>query len=1199
MANNKSTIKTIPLDMKLNMNKNRTIVSPTFDMVNKNNSPVYGNTITNLHASTIGTGNSLWDRNGERYYVEDGKLKSTNKSWQELDLSDKYFFEKTKLNLDDIDGIAVQEVRVDDLPEDAKETTEYFYVAYKKSRGKVDLYLGDSEDTLEYATTIEPLEGRNITAVRLIPFNTDPNDKITPSVPSSLITYTAWNACGVYLIQEKTMLNEADDYKTNASFASFGFFDIVNKTFSYEFSHPLAMSGIPTGSNPYERVFTNIAADKTGSEAEETLQTNGNNWQIIVASIDFRDDLYSPSKQTYASTLGVTTEPYVSLGVTVLKKRYRGENLTTDFFYDNNLYSCVSWVNPLLTSIDPYVRAGWNVYAFDNSTFDENNVVTTRVTVSSNVVYFNLGVGYRKSSLLTTSASAQDVLTAYSDSNKNNLTITNETTNQTDNVLGIFVDDTNLVISVKPVSYDNSTNRKCVTSKVNNYGIGLSLYRVPTTAITDPTLCYRGTLIPATWEEAQTYEQDYEGAFYNHTDVYGIPNNIVGWALTTNQRYVRVLGYGRMTSSDQTGVNNTGSILYETTQPNTIFTSVGLQSTKTVPTTAGAWATWSTSAATDSSYVCYNSQGSSTQISNTNWRLLFNYKEGYISGISYGAKESLGKLVTEWDSIDDGFYVYADKDKVIYKNTKNNKVYKIERKAFSSISENEWIEKFNFVDERYIIGNVDVEYNAFDTVENTRENWANDWNNRVFAGVKYTIRDSKYMTEDWWDAIPADPIGGSSQKVSTVLAYRTWRTIVYDGVGKYTNSGSIASGVNVAYAATKSFAPSRLESYQSYTGILFGYETFLNAGSEQGVDLYTAKTASTPSYVYTVKVDNSGSTYAFSETGMEGLTYPVAPSGTAYSNVPIVGVEYIESYNGKFAVKIDDTVYGIVYNGIRPVGLYNTASLTDDVDEFFIVQGQYYAVVNGYIAAVYYSSTGTLSSIEQIIDVNGMTFIGAFPSVAYFWAPATQSIYAFTGDADLQLFVQSNKITEVNNHLYDPSSEWILLSTNDGLYVLTQINVFKSDQLQDVHSFWSTDDGFIVVIWDSDYKNTKLSLRKLDDTYVTLPIELETAFFGLGNMQESVLDTWYLRFYRNDEDYNGKIVVKTKTLTDKVYNGKKTKTEVVTKDKWDENDNFYIRFSPEEQKSQGMSLSIKSDYPIAYIGCSITPDNVQLSKYNF
>lgn len=604
--------------------------------------------------------------------------------------------------------------------------------------------------------------------------------------------------------------------------------------------------------------------------------------------------------------------------------------------------------------------------------------------------------------------------------------------------------------------------------------------------------------------------------------------------------------------------------------------NAGVSSTASIPTTSDGWNNWWKGRRYNPSNTCYNATGARLKNGNTNFYTLFNGRTGAAVAVSYSTdNDHIGTLLTEWGSIVDSFENCAVGDRVFFKDSKTNTVKYIEAKTGITLED---IDVVN----NYVLVRCSADENIYDIVQDKWAKFANDWNNRLmngYIGNQFVFdsgsNDLKFNYERW-------------SRKGHLAAYSSG----------YANSGSSAAGYDVAYVKEKGFSPSRLYAYNTYSGIVYTESQARGAvlTAKNGLDVFGSRGSSSPSYLTTIyenlKIPNSN---------LSGSTYPITSSGSAYFNIPIIGSEVVDSYNGKYGLKIDDSCYTIAYDGIRPVALYNTSSMVDQVDDFFIVQSQYYALIKGYICSLSYSSSNNISGVEQIVCADGMQFIGAFPSCAYFYSPAARAIFAFTGDADLQLFVQTDRITEVYASKYYPNCEWIFMSTNDGIYVMSQNNTFRlNGDFGKVKNFYPTKDDYCVMVLE-DGRNVFLSMTKKDG-WTTIPVEVETAFFCDGDMKKSTITDWYIRVFKGDEDYNGKVTCSAKTMNDIVSQTIKTfdgKVDVkLTKDKFDENDNSMITLHT-GCNALGTSCKVVSDYPIAYFGFTIGSDgSTAKSKYN-
>ena len=103
--------------------------------------------------------------------------------------------------------------------------------------------------------------------------------------------------------------------------------------------------------------------------------------------------------------------------------------------------------------------------------------------------------------------------------------------------------------------------------------------------------------------------------------------------------------------------------------------------------------------------------------------------------------------------------------------------------------------------------------------------------------------------------------------------------------------------------------------------------------------------------------------------------------------------------------------YVLNYNNQnKPTFLYSMASGidVDDVQWFFVIQGQYYAVIGEKLYAMIYSN-GVISQSDAIVDIRDMKYVGNTPAIAFFVNPYTKQVYSFTGDANLQQVFDAGK----------------------------------------------------------------------------------------------------------------------------------------------------------------------------------------------
>ena len=118
----------------------------------------------------------------------------------------------------------------------------------------------------------------------------------------------------------------------------------------------------------------------------------------------------------------------------------------------------------------------------------------------------------------------------------------------------------------------------------------------------------------------------------------------------------------------------------------------------------------------------------------------------------------------------------------------------------------------------------------------------------------------------------------------------------------------------VAYLTTKSFTPSQLLSYNPYQSIVIGFETAIGVGGGK-VDFFASSGTSSP--IYKTSFIWAGSGLGTTINGqLDGVVYPVISTGGAYYNYPMPSTEFVKSFAGRFATKINGIGYSMVYDGI-------------------------------------------------------------------------------------------------------------------------------------------------------------------------------------------------------------------------------------------------------------------------------------------
>lgn len=538
--------------------------------------------------------------------------------------------------------------------------------------------------------------------------------------------------------------------------------------------------------------------------------------------------------------------------------------------------------------------------------------------------------------------------------------------------------------------------------------------------------------------------------------------------------------------------------------------------------------------------------GGISPLPGSNWRLLYNY--GVVSNISFGNLNEEGTILVDWNTIEDSFYVgYTDKA-IVYKDVEG--VHKIE---IEDIKNNVQI-----LEDSYILINTTSYLNCWDIKGKKFVHFASDYNNRCYTG--WQASKYNYFTQSGsWKA--------------------AWES------NKWDSSAAViacSSGQNVNYAITGKPITSAIFPPQNLYHVVKNKE-FYCFGDNSYIDLY-----------YNLVYHNSimKNTYKYTDALLyPDAQYPLSSNNINYFNIPLL-FSLLKTHNNKDLIKAGTMYYPVVYyNETVPIFIYSPLGGLEGASYMFVIQSQFYAVLNGKICAVSYVDN-VLSGVEAIIDVTGMEFIGYLPTFALFYSPKNKCIYSFTGDANLELIEDASEIGELRNALYNSFTKTIHVITDKGVCIIG--DTIYMIEFPGIAEMFFTEEKTVLETEDKIYY---LSFDKLSDEYEVMPLEFETEFFGGVNDSVITIYKWSMRFIK-DAVTNGTIKLSTVTLTDK---GSETREKVynLTAKDWDPlTDSFYLQFAPENNKACGHKIRIESDFPLTSLVAQITTDGSLASAKN-
>lgn len=481
---------------------------------------------------------------------------------------------------------------------------------------------------------------------------------------------------------------------------------------------------------------------------------------------------------------------------------------------------------------------------------------------------------------------------------------------------------------------------------------------------------------------------------------------------------------------------------------------------------------------------------------------------------------------------------------------------------------------FQILNDRYILLNTSVYYNCFDTIDKKWYHFASDYNDRCI----FTFENSSTK-------IP--------QSLAEYLgSCENWYFATAQGANYEALNRPFISTLFPPYAS----AVPRDNFRMAQTIVQACYTP-----DEEDIDLYRGRQAdigNVPDYIY-------------SQTGLKGgKSYITSDVSTSYQNQRLVDTNYAFSFTlipSIFAKFISGFInQGIIIdnnhsylqtfaNTTKPVFAINFVSQLEGVESAFIIQGQYFVIINGSI----YRYDSATSTISAVINIGDMILLGYTPYQALFFSKTNRTVYTFVGDNTLSLLVQADEIEQIYSSVYNPNTCSIYVLASSGIYI------FGSDQLLrlDITGYTKgyplglgaafvsdTDTMFISYTRDNKPAWVKNDMKRI-------PIELETKFYGEGNNIKSVNDCVYIRLY-DENKCAGKVVLKCQTLNEGTWVSEE-KTFDINSEMWDKvHKTLFLRYQPKYQEGAGFSVSIKSPFCIASLDISETPQTVQNSKNN-
>lgn len=459
------------------------------------------------------------------------------------------------------------------------------------------------------------------------------------------------------------------------------------------------------------------------------------------------------------------------------------------------------------------------------------------------------------------------------------------------------------------------------------------------------------------------------------------------------------------------------------------------------------------------------------------------------------------------------------------------------------------------VNKQYILLNTIDYYNCFDTKSGKWYHFGSDWNDRaVFTS----------STE-------ADGPANINQYKA---AQESWYFISAQGAN-YENLGtSFIATIFPAYAA---YFSKKAQNMQCH--LLAGATP-----NDQDIDIYYGKNSeygNAPLYRYSVDF-NSNTTVKYTNNKLENTNYAFS-----FTIIPSIFAKFIDGFINQGIVVDNNHSYLQIYvNNTKPIFAVNFQSQLEGITSAFIIQGQYFVVIDN---CIYKYVDGQTTAI---VNVGDMEFIGNNPYIALFWSSTNRTIYRFAGDNNIIPITQANEISRIVYTSFNPNTLSIYVITDRCVLIYGQDTLIRLPYTQ-YDTCFPLKDG---VALSGEGETMEISYNPKEG-FEIIPIELETELYGYGNSIKAVNDTVYIRLVRNTID-EGTVVVQSETLNE-IMTVSESKKFQITKSMWDKDSNtIFLRYQPKAQAATGFRVRIKSPFAIATLQIGSTVETIQNSKYN-
>ena len=424
----------------------------------------------------------------------------------------------------------------------------------------------------------------------------------------------------------------------------------------------------------------------------------------------------------------------------------------------------------------------------------------------------------------------------------------------------------------------------------------------------------------------------------------------------------------------------------------------------------------------------------------------------------------------------------------------------------------------------------------------------NKWLTNMLEDIK--------KTEPYYISIVGKPIWAATQ----LQSYNKTINVRKNDIWQYTlNPTYDTENINYEYYLKNMYTSGTFDAYTSLTGSVLSYFKSWYEGSAR----YNNKLADTEKSV------------------TEPTYYNLSP------NIDIM--TFIDGFNTVALIKVGNNTLQLLVKESELMLVYNILSNVGNISDYFVLQGQQYGIINGYINKVDMVN-GQVVAQTPITSVDGLKFLGNTDKQAFFFSQMNKTIQYFAADNTLEFLMDATELDNNVTTVFAKQTNDIFVLLNDKVVVFTDSgSMFELPSRAEYITFgdnsWS--DG-----------NKTWSYYKINNEQKRVPINIETVWYGdTATRRLMKVTCLYIELY--DDNYMpGNFEISLDSLMNNTAFTKKQVFNVKSSDYDRITRTVYLRFQPSVQNCSAFKLNIKSDLAIKRLAVEYTPEDVILISKN-